>query len=385
MFDQALAGTDKRARDILRERQLAIAEANVERLVLLDEILDVVLDEDLDDGTVGTRLRGFGRERLATAVRSDDERLLSDGGRLKLLEARFTHVRSFGPQVLSALSFAASVSPSEVLDAVHLLQTMNAEGKRRVPAGAPVGFVPARWQPYLAQAKAAGQDNTFKHYWELCVLFALQGGLRSGEIWVEGSRRYADPASYLIPPVEWPAKRDEVLELTGKPAGFGERLGGIDEDMGRYLDDLEALLADGNGPVRLDEEGGLHLSPLAAEVIAPDVLAQKHRVLARLPMVPLAEILIDVDRDTGFSSCLPHPTGAAPRTSELEHRRNLYGAILAQACNFGTTRMAELTGIHPDTLDWYTEYYLRDEASLRAANAAIVNAHHRHPLAQVWG
>ncbi|MGH2669931.1 MAG: Tn3 family transposase, partial [bacterium] len=44
-----------------------------------------------------------------------------------------------------------------------------------------------------------------------------------------------------------------------------------------------------------------------------------------------------------------------------------------------------LTGIHPDTLDWYTEYYLRDEASLRAANAAIVNAHHRHPLAQAWG
>ena len=32
------------------------------------------------------------------------------------------------------------------------------------------------------------------------MLFALQGALRSGEIWVKGSRRYANPASYLIAP-----------------------------------------------------------------------------------------------------------------------------------------------------------------------------------------
>jgi TnpA family transposase len=46
--------------------------------------------------------------------------------------------------------------------------------------------------------------------------------------------------------------------------------------------------------------------------------------------------------------------------------------------------MAELTGISVDTLDWYTRWYLREQ-TLRLAGAAIVNAHHRHPLAKVWG
>ena len=46
--------------------------------------------------------------------------------------------------------------------------------------------------------------------------------------------------------------------------------------------------------------------------------------------------------------------------------------------------MAELCGISPDTLTWTTRWYLRDD-TLRAANAAIVNLHHHHPLAQVWG
>jgi hypothetical protein len=48
------------------------------------------------------------------------------------------------------------------------------------------------------------------------VLLALQGALRSGEIWVKGSRRYANPASYLIAPELWERDRAELLKLTGK-------------------------------------------------------------------------------------------------------------------------------------------------------------------------
>jgi len=384
LFDQALAGTDSRARFKVAERQAELVEADVERLVLLDDILDVVLDDDLDDAAVGSVVRGLGSERLAGAARGDDERLPRDRGHLELMEASFSHVRSFAPQVLAALTFAASVSPSEVLDAVRLLQAMNAEGRRHVPEGAPVDFVPARWRPYLDAALAAGDENRFKHYWELCVLFALQGGLRSGEVWVEGSRRYANPASYLIAPETWPAQRPEVLELTAMPATFAERLATIDGEMSGYLDDLEVLLADTDSPVRVDEHGELHLSPLDAETIDPVVLAERDAVAARLPVLPLTELLIEVDRETGFSDHLTHAGGATPRLPVLEHRRNLYAALLAQACNYGTARMAELTGISVDALDWTTQWYLREE-TLRAANTAIVNVHHRHPLAAFWG
>ena len=41
--------------------------------------------------------------------------------------------------------------------------------------------------------------------------------------------------------------------------------------------------------------------------------------------------------------------GASPRHPEREHGRNLCAAILAQACNFGSTRMADLTGIPAET------------------------------------
>ncbi len=384
MFDQALAATESRARDRLEEREAAVARAEFDRFALLDEVLGVILHDDLDDKAVGSRLRGMGRERLAAAARGPDERLPADRGHLDLMEARFAHVRSFAPHVLAALSFSASVSPSEVLDAVRVLRAANAEGRRHVPLDSPVGFVPARWQPYLTATREAGDDTQFKHYWELCVLFGLRGALRSGEVWVQGSRRYVDPSSYLIAPGDWPHQRDEALQLAAQPASFGDRLAAIDAELAGYLDLLEPALASGDGAVRLDVEGDLHLSPLAAEQVDPAAAEDGSRIVARLPTVPLAELLIEVDQLTCFTAHLTHAGGATPRSPELEHHRNLYAAVLAQACNFGTTRMAELTGIRVDTLDWYTRWYLREE-TLRQASASIVNAHHRHPLARGWG
>ncbi len=384
VFDMMLSATDGNARDQVAKRQLDALHANLERLELLDEILDVVLDPDLDDTAVGGAVRGLGPERLANAVRSPEERPPRDGGHLELMEARFSHVRSFAPQILGALTFAASVAPSEILGAVQLLQRMNVEGRRHVPDDASLGFVAARWRPYLDAARDAWNENLFKHYWELCVLLALQGALRSGEIWVKGSRRYANPASYLIPPEVWERDRTDLLKLTGKPAKFAERLAEIEAEMARYLDELEVLLDDPDGPVWLDDAGELHLRPLAAEVIDPAVVVERDGVLARLPIVPLTELLIETDGEIHWSRHLTHAGDGSPRHPPLEHQRNLYAAILAQACNFGSTRMAELTGISADTIDWTTQWYLRED-TLRAANTDIVNAHYRHPIAQLLG
>jgi hypothetical protein len=42
------------------------------------------------------------------------------------------------------------------------------------------------------------------------------------------------------------------------------------------------------------------------------------------------------------------------------------------------------TGISADTIDWTTQWYLREE-TLRLANTDIVNAHYRHPMARLLG
>jgi Tn3 transposase DDE domain len=98
--------------------------------------------------------------------------------------------------------------------------------------------------------------------------------------------------------------------------------------------------------------------------------------------VQLPALLIEVDQLTGFSEEFTHAGGAQPRNPEL--RRNLYASLITYACNLGYTGMADAPGISEEALAWTSQWYLRQE-TLRAANTRLVNAHHTHPLAALWG
>lgn len=46
-----------------------------------------------------------------------------------------------------------------------------------------------------------------------------------------GSRRYADPAAYLLTPEQWTPQRAEFCRLVGKPADPGEGLAAVVDEL----------------------------------------------------------------------------------------------------------------------------------------------------------
>ena len=99
----------------------------------------------------------------------------------------------------------------------------------------------------------------------------------------------------------------------------------------------------------------------------------------------LAEVLIEVDSWTGFTQFFRHAGGARSRNPDLV--RHVYAAILAQACNFGLTTMADIADLTYRQLAWTTDWYLREE-TLKAAFSALVDFHSTScqlPLAEAWG
>jgi TnpA family transposase len=154
----------------------------------------------------------------------------------------------------------------------------------------------------------------------------------------------------------------------------------------RHLE-LEALLRrfDEELPrhpsLRIEDES-LVVGPLDAADKPPSLVALEDLIDARLPLVELPDLLMEVDGWTGFSRHLEHAGGAEPRAPEL--LVHCHASILAQACNFGLTRMAQLADLSYRQLAWCTTWYLREE-TLKPAIASIVDRHYRHPLAQLWG
>ena len=142
---------------------------------------------------------------------------------LDFLEAGHTYVRRYAPALLESFEFRAAPSAQPLLDAVEVLKEMNENGKRKVPENAPVSFVKPRWRDHVL----GGEGEIDKRYYELSALSELKNGLRSGDVWVSGSRRYRDFDDYLLTQGSWRNLRESVempLPVSISSEGYlGER------------------------------------------------------------------------------------------------------------------------------------------------------------------
>ncbi len=134
---------------------------------------------------------------------------------------------------------------------------MNVRQARKVPDDAPTSFVRKRWENLVHTA-----DGLDRRFYELCVLSELKNSLRSGDIWVQGSRQLKDFEDYLLPPPRFATQREQ--------RGLGLA---VENDCARYLESRLAVLERELGTVER----------LAAASELPDAAIPGHWIPAFLP------------------------------------------------------------------------------------------------------
>ena len=287
----------------------------------------------------------------------------------------YATLRRYAPEFLAVLKLRAAPAAKDVLDAIEVLRGMNSDNARKVPADAPTDFIKPRWQKLVITD--TGID---RRYYELCALSEMKNALRSGDIWVQGSRQFKDFEDYLVPPAKFASlKQASELPLA------------VATDCDQYLHErltlLETQFATVNRMALANElpdaiitESGLKITPLDAAV--PDTAqALIDQTAMILPHVKITELLLEVDEWTGFTRHFAHL-----KSGDLAKDKNLLlTAILADAINLGLTKMAEsCPGTTYAKLAWLQAWHIRDE-TYGAALAELVNAQFRHPFAEHWG
>jgi TnpA family transposase len=215
-----------------------------------------------------------------------------------------------------------------VFEAIDVLRTMNADNARKLPAEAPSAFIKKRWEKL--GITDTGLD---RRYYELCALSELKNALRSGDVWVQGSRQFKDFEDYLMPTDRFAALKNS-----------GDLPMSVATDCDRYLHDRIGLL----------EQQLAEVNRLALANALPDAALTE----SGLKITPL-----DAAKDKTL----------------------LLTTILADAINLGLTKMAEsCPGMTYPKLAWLQAWHIRDE-TYSAALAELVNAQSRHPFAEHWG
>lgn len=294
---------------------------------------------------------------------------------LHLVAEQYATLRRYTVEFLDVLQLKAAPSAQGVLDAIDLIRHMNDTGARKVPEDAPTAFIKARWKPLVIQDQ--GIDRRF---YEICALSELKNLLRSGDIWVKGSRQFRDFEDYLLP-----------QDRFGQMKSNGTLPVAVDTRCDKYLaarllhveQQLAAVnkLAKANAlPDAIITDTGLKITP--QDTVVPESAQALIDITSGiLPRIKITELLLDVDDWTGFTRHFVHlKTGEVPQDRTL-----LLSAILADAINLGLSKMAESSpGATYSKLSWLQAWHIRDE-TYSAGLTELVNAQFRHGFAEHWG
>ena len=284
------------------------------------------------------------------------------------IEAHYIQIHRYAPTLLRIFTFAGIPAMKPLLSALDVLRRLHMDEIRKIPSDAPDSFVKARWKRHVFT-----EQRTDRRYYELCALTELRAGLRSGDVFVAGSRQFRDFEEYLL---SKEAARTVIASLPTEhevEAYLAQRHTELHSSLLRGLagGELEG--------VRLEGERVI-ISPLTSQVPSN---ADDHtqRAYAVLPSLKITELLVEVDRWTNFTrhfTTLRH--GTPPRDREA-----LFAALLAEATNLGPAKMAMATpGMSYGRIAQVTDWYIRDETYTQAL-AEIVNPQHQQELSAQWG
>jgi hypothetical protein len=209
-------------------------------------------------------------------------------------------LRRYAPEFLEVLRFRAAPVAEGVLEAIGVLRRMYAENARKVPADAPIDFIRKRWDKLVFT-----EDGVDRRCYELCAMSELKNALRSGDVWIEGSRQHKDFDGYLVPVEKFTclkaAGKLPLAVATGCEEYLHERLFILDQQ----LEAVNGLASANQLPDASITDAGLKITPLDAAVPkgAQQLIDQ---TALTLPHVKITELLLEVDAWTGFTSYFTH-------------------------------------------------------------------------------
>ena len=295
---------------------------------------------------------------------------------LSLIGDGFSQMRRYTPIFLESLKMKAAPTACDVLAAIEMLKEMNQRQSRKVPDEAPASFIRKRWK-----ALVSTPDGLDRRFYEVCLFSELKNSLRSGDIWVEGSRQFKDFDEYLLPVPKFLSQRNQkelgIAAETDCELFLKARLTRLASEVAT----VERLASNNALPDAIvTDTGRLKITPLD-NAVPDEADALIRQANGLLPHLKITELLLEVDSWTDFTRHFTH----LKSNDTAEDRRLLLTTILADAINLGLTKMSEsCPGTTYAKLTWLQAWHVRDE-TYSAGLAELVNAQQNQSFAAHWG
>ena len=233
-----------------------------------------------------------------------------------------------------ALEFKASTNTQNLLDAIILLKTQAKNNQRKIPLDAPTDFIKSRWKSIIFK----NEPQIEKIYYEFAVASELRNALRSGDMWVSGSKQYRDFEEYLLDQKSYEeCKINDILPGV-QSYNFDEWILEKTTMLTKLLEEVNQLAKNDQLIDAIINEKGLKITPLTNNV-PENARNFIQKVYTMLPKIKITNLLQEVDSWIHFSDSFNHLKTA----KVVENNQLLLSVILSDAINLGLSKMAEAT------------------------------------------
>jgi TnpA family transposase len=304
-----------------------------------------------------------------------------DDNYYEFLLGNYSTIRRFLPELLRSIHFEGAGAGQPVLQALEFLHGIEGCSKPKME-DAPREVVNRGWHRLVFDQ----DDRIDRRFYTFCVLERLQDSLARRDVWVSPSERWGNPRAKLLQGARWEAARPQVCRTLNLAHGPGPALETLTAQLeAAYRAVLNNL--DQNPDLRIEHvkaKPRLSLTGLDKLDEPASLVNLRERVNLLLPRVDLADAILEINGYTGFAGEFTHISEGNARVDNLP--LSICAVLSAEACNVGIDPFVDPASpaLTHARLSWVQQNYIRNETLIRA-NARLVNAQSRIPLARVFG
>ncbi len=291
-------------------------------------------------------------------------------------------IRKFLPLLMEEIELQATPAGLPILQAWNFVKEHGDSSKKRW-RNAPLVGLNTNWSKIVVDKKTRTVNHRAYTFW---MLEQVVDALRRHDLYIVGSVKYGDLRAQLLQGEEWKAIRPNVLRSLDWSLDSYESLAPLKEELDlAYHQTVENW--DNNPAVQIETFAGkqrITLTPLQKLQESETLEILKKRIQDMLPNIDIPQLLLEVNRWTGFMNDFRHISEAKSRINELPI--SICALLISQACNIGLRPLVQdgVPALARDRLTWIEQNYFRAE-TLTEANTRLVDFHSQLDLANMWG